>query len=128
MAYVYTRTISAKQPQCYKLTPKLRHTLAVAVTNNKNRAQKSYSVFQEVRTGLWHNKFKGQSSSEFSGNTGYRGRKATGGRQKSAGDSKTGGPEGHEEKKAETLSLAFKKKSENPCHCTATLTSLYLTL
>lgn len=41
-----------------------------------------------------NSKFKGQSSSELSGNTGYRGRKATGGRKKPAGYSKTGGPEG----------------------------------
>lgn len=75
----------------------------------------SCSVFQEVRTGLWQKgKFKGQSSSEFSGNTGYRGRKTTGGRQKSAEDSKTSDPEGHVEKKAETLSLAFRKKVETP--------------
>lgn len=76
MACVSTRTISAKQPQRYKLTPRLRHTLGVAVTNIKNRAQMSCSVLQEVWTGLWqNNKFKGPSSSELSGSTCYRRRK-----------------------------------------------------
>lgn len=80
----------------------------------------SCSVLQEVRTGLWqNNKIKEQSSSEVSGDAGYRGKKATGGRQKPAGDYKTGAPEGHVEKKAETLSLAFKKGSGNPCCCTS---------
>lgn len=108
MACVSTWKISAKYPQCYKLTPKLRPTLSVAVATMKNRPQMSCSVLQEVRTGLWQNdKIKEQTSSEVSGNAGYRGRKATGGRQKPAGDYKTGAPKGHAEKKAETLSLAF---------------------
>lgn len=50
------------------------------------------------------------------------------GRQRPAGDSKTGGPEGHVEKEAETLSPSFNKKSGNPSRGTFTLTSPYLGL